>query len=191
MQRPNDEKRAAIMRAAVRMFSRRQFHEVRLDDVAAAARIGKGTVYIYFKSKEDLFDSLVLEGLSEVVQKLGSRAKAEIDSSAWRTLEHMIGELVQWAYINPHIFQMMQAASDRVRPRIARKRKELGKMFEIVLRRGVRTREIIDAAPGLTAQLLPACVRSAIRYGPERIPAKTLAKHILRVIGTGIKRGPR
>ena len=63
MQRPNDKKRRKITDTAARLFATRPFHKVRLDDVAAAAHVGKGTLYVYFKSKDDLYRSLVFDGL--------------------------------------------------------------------------------------------------------------------------------
>ena len=57
MQRPDEQKRQLIIDTAARFFATQPFHKVRLDDVAAAAQVGKGTLYIYFKSKEDLYVS--------------------------------------------------------------------------------------------------------------------------------------
>jgi len=68
------DKRRAILRAAERVFRDRRFHEVLLDDVAAAARVGKGTIYLYFSSKEDLFFSLVSDGFLELEARLAKVA---------------------------------------------------------------------------------------------------------------------
>jgi AcrR family transcriptional regulator len=46
MQVPNEQKRRHITSAAARMFAARPFHKVRLDDIAAAAGVGKGTLYV-------------------------------------------------------------------------------------------------------------------------------------------------
>ena len=48
------DRRAAIVEAALRIFAERGFHATSLEDVAAAAGITKGTVYWYFKQKDDL-----------------------------------------------------------------------------------------------------------------------------------------
>jgi AcrR family transcriptional regulator len=48
----DENKRRLIVQTAVRLFSELPFHKVRLDDVAEAAGVGKGTVYIYFKNKD-------------------------------------------------------------------------------------------------------------------------------------------
>ena len=49
------DKKDNIIRAAVRVFALKGYAATRIIDVARAAGIGKGTIYDYFKSKEDLF----------------------------------------------------------------------------------------------------------------------------------------
>ncbi len=50
-----DEKRKRIMEAAVDVFSGKLFHQVKMDEIASRACVGKGTLYLYFDSKEELF----------------------------------------------------------------------------------------------------------------------------------------
>src|SRR5580658_9843378 len=66
----DENKRKIIIETAVRLFSEQPFNKVRLDDVAEAAGVGKGTVYIYFKNKEELYYSLIYEGLAETVERI-------------------------------------------------------------------------------------------------------------------------
>src|ERR1700676_1570258 len=53
------ERRAAILDAALAEFAARGFADTRLDDVARHAGIAKGTIYLYFRDKENLFQELV------------------------------------------------------------------------------------------------------------------------------------
>jgi TetR/AcrR family fatty acid metabolism transcriptional regulator len=55
-------KRNKIINAAIEVFTEYGFHNARLDDVAKEANLGKGTLYLYFKSKEDLFMQCLLDG---------------------------------------------------------------------------------------------------------------------------------
>ena len=48
-----------MLDAAVQLFGRRRFHEVRIDDIAAEAEVGKGTLYRYFTDKEELYVALL------------------------------------------------------------------------------------------------------------------------------------
>ena len=52
---PRENKKEQIIEAAARVFSRRGYSNAAVADIALQANIGKGTVYEYFKSKEDLF----------------------------------------------------------------------------------------------------------------------------------------
>ena len=47
-----------MLDAAARLFGAHRFHEVRMEDVAAAAEVGKGTLYRYFRDKEELYLAL-------------------------------------------------------------------------------------------------------------------------------------
>ena len=51
----SEETRAAILRCASEVFSERPYHEVLTEDLSARLGIGKGTLYRYFDSKEDLY----------------------------------------------------------------------------------------------------------------------------------------
>ena len=53
------ERREAILAAALEEFSARGFAATRLDDVASRAGVAKGTIYLYFRDKESLFQELV------------------------------------------------------------------------------------------------------------------------------------
>jgi AcrR family transcriptional regulator len=64
------ERRQAILAAALKEFSARGFAAARLDDVAVAAGIAKGTIYLYFRDKEALFQDLIRSEMSPVVATL-------------------------------------------------------------------------------------------------------------------------
>ena len=71
-------KRNAILRAAIDVFADRGFFSAQVADIARAAGVAAGTVYLYFKSKDDLlvsiFDRSMREGLT-----LGRAAVADLD----------------------------------------------------------------------------------------------------------------
>src|SRR5580693_5482939 len=56
--RAGGDKRERILDAAVRVFARKGFYLTRVSEVAKAAGVADGTIYLYFKSKDDLLVSL-------------------------------------------------------------------------------------------------------------------------------------
>jgi len=71
----SEEKRRAILDAALHVFAERGFSEARISDIAIAAGVGKGTVYLYFASKEDL--------LVGVLEFFADEAVGMIDAVDW------------------------------------------------------------------------------------------------------------
>jgi AcrR family transcriptional regulator len=75
--RRKEARPAEILSAALASFAERGFAATRLDDVAAAAGVTKGTLYLYFRSKEDLFKAVVRQELVPNIE----RAEAMIANS--------------------------------------------------------------------------------------------------------------
>jgi TetR/AcrR family transcriptional regulator, fatty acid metabolism regulator protein len=69
------DKRRLILDAAVRVFARRGFHHCRVSDVADEAGVAYGLVYHYFRSKEEILNTLFLERWQIMLDAI-----AEIDS---------------------------------------------------------------------------------------------------------------
>lgn len=59
----NISKQAAILEAGFEIFSENGFSDARLDDIARRAGVAKGTLYLYFDSKEELFKKVVEQSL--------------------------------------------------------------------------------------------------------------------------------
>ena len=71
-------RRETILSAALEEFSARGFAAARLDDVARRAGVAKGTIYLYFRDKETLFQELVRAELSPVVLALEAAPAADL-----------------------------------------------------------------------------------------------------------------
>jgi AcrR family transcriptional regulator len=72
------ERRDAILTAALEEFSVRGFEATRLDDVASRAKIAKGTIYLYFRDKETLFQELIREMLTPLIGTIQTMGAADL-----------------------------------------------------------------------------------------------------------------
>jgi AcrR family transcriptional regulator len=64
------ELREKIMQSAMENFAEKGFDRTRMEDIAAAAGLAKGTLYLYFKNKEDLFYAICDHNLEELRNQL-------------------------------------------------------------------------------------------------------------------------
>lgn len=88
--RRKDARPGEIVAAALACFAERGFGATRLDDVAARAGVSKGTLYLYFAGKEDLFRAVVRDSV------LPFLARAETEAAAFEgptpaLLERLVG----------------------------------------------------------------------------------------------------
>lgn len=68
-------KREAILRSAFIIFTEKGYHAAKVSDVAELAKVGKGTVYEYFSSKEDLLRGVIEEGIKYYMKELTENIK--------------------------------------------------------------------------------------------------------------------
>jgi len=77
-----ETKRRQIMMAAEALFRRGRFDEVTMDDVARKSGVGKGTLYRYFKDKEDLFFEVAVSGFEELAEMVRTERERSADFNA-------------------------------------------------------------------------------------------------------------
>jgi AcrR family transcriptional regulator len=83
-QRRKEQRPGEIIEAAVQEFARRGFAATRLEDVAERAGVTKGTIYFYFKDKEDLFKAAArssLEPALNEIEALGAHFKGSAEEA--------------------------------------------------------------------------------------------------------------
>ena len=68
-QRRKKARPAELRAAALELFVEKGFAGTRLEDVAARAGVSKGTLYLYFDSKEALFKSVIQEGIVPILEE--------------------------------------------------------------------------------------------------------------------------
>src|SRR5437667_5123530 len=61
------DKRAAILRAATEVFARNGYFNSKVADIARAADVADGTVYLYFKSKEEILHSIFDQNMDDAI----------------------------------------------------------------------------------------------------------------------------
>ena len=106
-----DDKVVRILKAAERLFSRQRFHEVTLDAVARLARVGKGTIYLHFAGKDDLFFKSATAGFSVLCENLRGEMTTGADfGERLRASCRLVAAFMETRY---PLYRMMQAEEAR------------------------------------------------------------------------------
>ncbi|MBU1169420.1 MAG: TetR/AcrR family transcriptional regulator [Proteobacteria bacterium] len=188
MQVTDKQKRANILSAAAVLFATQAFHKVLLSDVAEKAGVGKGTLYIYFKNKEDLYFSVLLDGFSSLVERIHLQLD-ETTQGPMENLEQTIREIVRFAFQDRHLFNVMRTlpiGMSIIRERWLEKRRELIDLILSIITQGIKAGVFYDPHPELTAGYIPGLVRSALLNGTDGIDPDVLSRHIIRFVTTAL-----
>ena len=84
-----EARRLALVDAALAVFSRVGYAAAKIDDVAEEAGVSKGTVYLYFDSKEQLFEGMVKSKMSPMLNNVASLAIDPDQSATDRLKQHL------------------------------------------------------------------------------------------------------
>ena len=120
------EKRRQILDAAVRVFARQGFHTCRVSDIADEAGVAYGLVYHYFRSKDEVLDTLFLERwniLLEAIREVDAR-----DESARDKLRAIAAFIVDSYRHDPELMQVIIVEVTRAANSFGRR--HLGKIAE-------------------------------------------------------------
>lgn len=107
--REKAQRRREILDAARQVFFERGFHNPTVDDVAARAEISKGTIYLYFESKEEILAHLLLEGLDKLLAQMGAVNGAEPPAVAEPALRALAISYLNFCQENPNYFRLIMA----------------------------------------------------------------------------------
>ena len=184
------EKDQQIMRAAEKLFTARRYDEVKLDDVAQTAGVGKGTIYRYFDNKEALYFRTLMFGLEELVERMEAMSQGKTDGAA--TLPELAATQVEFFSEHRSLFALLHSEELRkakrernLRPRWRERKQTIRDIYVRTIQRGIESgRYRADTDPELTAAFLMGMLRS----GGRQLKGRThdLADQAVRIIERGI-----
>jgi len=133
-----EQKREAILDAAIRIFAEKGFHSSRISDVAKEAGVAEGTIYLYFKNKDDLLLSVFSKRVGAFVEDVG-RAVGRA-SSPQEKLKTIVEKHFSHLEDDPHLAQVIQielrACSVFMRGGVSPELKSYLELIEEVLEEG-------------------------------------------------------
>jgi TetR/AcrR family fatty acid metabolism transcriptional regulator len=139
-------RRNELLTAARIVFGKKGFHDASIEEIAEMAEVAKGTVYLYYKSKKDLYLEAVRFGVELLNQKLKSRA--DNPGTCLETLRGLTETKIVYFEENRDFFRIYYselgklpghpAAISLIRDLYT----EQAKVFERVLREGIKRREV-------------------------------------------------
>lgn len=186
-----DDKRLQILQAAGEVFRRRGFSVATIDEIASAAGVGKGTIYLYFSGKQDIVNSLVthtleslhsgirqvLSGTDDAVTKLNKLVAGHVHFS----LKHL-----DFAYI---LYRELSELGGEFSDKVLGFTDEYIRAVASVLRQGEAEGALDVGDPEIVASGVMGLINTAVFFSARRradIGESELTNRILSLLMDGI-----
>jgi AcrR family transcriptional regulator len=183
-----ENRRGKIIKVAAGLFSEKSYHDVTVDEIADKVGVAKGTIYLYFPSKEKLYLE-ILEDSYEAIESLleGEIAKTDPSTSKLRKVLSLIFEYYR---INLAVLRILSRDETHLikehfefteRWRIRRI-----KLYENILEKGQKEGSFRNMNTRLAALIIFGLVRSVMFFYKTEKTASEIADEVFSVISEGI-----
>ena len=186
--RTKEERRDQIISAAITCFSEKGYYEASMDEIAKAANLSKGSLYWHFKSKRDLFQSLVERWLQEFTDSLGTTL--ENAATAGEKLRMMIDAVKSNAAAQPELaraqleFYALAVRDEEFKAWLQENYAADRQFLESLLRQGIEDGEFREVPVDSAARMIMAYLDGALLHREINDPEATASTVLDEVADT-------
>ncbi|MFT5087696.1 MAG: AcrR family transcriptional regulator [Candidatus Latescibacterota bacterium] len=187
------ERRKQILEEAARLFSSKRFDEVLMDEIAQGAGVAKGTLYTYFSDKEELYFSVIFEGISRLNEQIQAKAAGQKDPE--KKLRKIVHSIVSFVSQNRFFFKLMSIEDSKSdtgksenRSRWHEQKRIQLAVIQSVLVDGKRQGYFCVKHPEVEASILRDMVRSTITSAGGKLSVEEMVGTIMRIFVGGIQK---
>lgn len=178
------------------MFSQKGFHDAKIEDVALEAGIGKGTVYLYFSSKQELLEEIYRYAIQQYVAAIKALAGGEGSTRA--KLEAIIAHALGMAHMSREVARFVIEGATGMREEfkvwaVGVKEENLG-IIRGMLEIGIQSGELGPVDQQIWAHIIVGTINSLVARalwapGLVRAEPRELARTVAGQLWSGL--GPR
>jgi uroporphyrinogen-III synthase len=163
------KKRERMLEVAAELFSKKNYHEVMMDDVARLTDVAKGTVYNYFSSKEELYFTIMSSKLENLNTSLKNKITSEI--SIIDSLHTYVIHLYMFMMKYQNFFLMYQKeymnAQNEFCEELRAMSDELKSILSDIIYKGKRENQFRELEESFAVKLVLGSIFGAVQRGVE------------------------
>jgi len=188
---------AQILEAGEKLFAKKGFYPTTMEEVARAAGLAKGTIYLHFNDKRDLFFSIIEKKLDILLEKIEKEMRK--DEFPSQRIKLAIGIHLKFLEENRDFFKIMQALPEslkqemerKLKGRVIEKQSRYVEILDQLIRKGIRNQEIKSLDSRKLAVILVGMMHSLTIYWISRKEKGSLSQDdslVWQVFWEGIKK---
>ena len=181
--------RPEILKTAARLFAEKSYHEVLMDDVAAAVGVAKGTIYRFYPNKEELYAAICLGWMESLAEQLSAEAERPTLDVEER-LERLVLRIAEHFMQHHDFFQVMLRGEGQAclvkNPKFPKRREAIREQLVKVIRQGQREGRFRPGDSILLAELVLGMIRGILRFNLNPPPPVEVMRMVVGVFLHGL-----
>ncbi len=186
------DKRARILAAGLKLFANQPYQQVKMDSVAKLARVAKGTLYLYFPSKESLYVGVLSDGLSAAAESMRLTIAPKLDIA--ERLSRALATAIEFYYGRTDFLRLLATEEPRVRVvrgRLLQTWREFGtKLFSSMIEEGIAAGVFRPLDPHLVASAIIGTIRSVLLHCGNERPVAEINRDLASLLIEGLLARP-
>lgn len=176
-----DRRRHQVFAASVHLFLEKGFQETSMQEIAAAAGMGKSTLYDYFKTKDEILISVMEDGINDLAER--AKQIASQDLPAAEKLHQVMHAHLEYLLENKEFYERMMFEVQRLGPESQRRIQVTRHAYQDLLCRlveeGTREGSFRDVNPLLAARTILSILTPAVfTHRPTGTPEQMMDEAI-------------
>jgi AcrR family transcriptional regulator len=158
---------AELLEAARQVFAKKGFHAATVEDIAAAAGVAKGTVYLYYRSKQEVYWAALEHGITELHNEIQNRLAAE--ETPETKVRAFIEIKIRYFELNRDFFTIYFSELGsgfshpaQMPPRFEEMYLQQARLLEEVLRQGIQSKAVREIRTDTAAVAISDVIRGII-----------------------------
>ncbi len=187
-------KKEKILKQAKKLYAHKGYHETSMDEIAVASGMAKGTLYLYFENKEDIFVNVIFSIIQESDTWLDTARK--LDKDLWSKIEYLIKKAITYYTENEEVFRILIAETPLKSILMKKRAKEtkkiikakiikLAAIFKLHRKEGVISDEITDTEAAQLCQIVIGGMVRGVLEGTVNRSSKNI-QLLIRFLKNGI-----
>ena len=156
-----------ILEAARKVFAKKGFHDATVDDIAAAAGVAKGTVYLYYRSKQEVYFAALKFGIAQMYATLVEEVRRV--STTEEKLRALIAAKLAYFETNRDFFKIYYFELGKIPIHPGAMDSEFkalyldqARLVELILKEGLRKKAIRNLRPDQAAFAISDIIRGVV-----------------------------
>ena len=181
-------KRDRILDAGLKLFANESYQAVTMDRVAEAARVAKGTLYLYFQSKEDLYLGILTDGLETLSRTYQSTVDPHADVKV--RLRRAIALSIEFYDERRDLLRLLMTEEPRMaegRNRVREEWRDRGvRFFNSVIEEGIQSGAFRQGDSQLATYAILGSIRSVMLFYGAQHPIDQIGHELAEIIVRGL-----